>query len=67
MKAFWQWVGSPGYWELAATTTVIFLTIAVLGKTSDWMFTAAILFGFYLWWKFFATAIQSKLKENKNG
>jgi hypothetical protein len=52
MKALWNWIGSPAYWRLAAALVSIFMTIAVLGKTGDWLFSASIAFGFYLCWQY---------------
>ena len=51
-QRFWIWVGSASYWKSAAVITAILLTIATLLKTGDWIFTAAMLWGFYTFWKF---------------
>ena len=54
MKSFWQWIRSPSYWKMMAIITGVFLTIAVLGKTGDWIFATSIALGFYSCWKFSA-------------
>jgi len=59
MKRLWQWVGSPSYWKLIAIMHTIFLTIATLGKTGDWMFATAMLLGFYFCWKLSAEAVEA--------
>jgi len=66
MKCLLQWVVSPTYWKLAAIMTAIFLTIATLGKTGDWMFSTGILLGFYFCWEYSAKAIKAAhgIKEN---
>jgi len=67
-KRFWDWVDSPSYWKSGAVITTIFLTIATLGKTGDWMLTAAIAWGFYLCWEFSARATKAAhgIKERTN-
>lgn len=52
MKALWDWIGSEAYWRLSATGVGLYLAIAVLGKTGDWLFSFAILLGYYFCWRF---------------
>jgi hypothetical protein len=66
MIKFLNWAGSPRYWQASAVLVGTYLSIAALGKTADWYFTASMAFGFCLCWAFSrkaTLAIEKLLKE----
>lgn len=67
MKAIWKWIRSPAYWRLSAIAVGLYLVIAVLGKTGDWVLSLLLLLGFYFFWRYAKKAIEAAngIKEKK--
>jgi hypothetical protein len=63
MNSFWNWVGSPRYWQASAVFSGVYLSIVALGKTGDWYFTASMVFGFWLCWAFSRRAMLAAAPE----
>lgn len=62
MKKIWDWVGSPTYCKLSAALLGVYVSIATLGITGDWMLAGAIALSFCFVWDFAKRAAEGEMK-----
>lgn len=50
MKTFWDWYGSKSSYKFFSLLLLIYMAIATLGKTGDYLETLKAVINFYCFW-----------------